>query len=206
MRSISKNLAAKLRLGAVVFAERGYDAATIEALSEATGVPSSTLYYNFAGKQEILAFLLQDWLDRTSVVVATAIEGPATAAVRLEAVIRAQLAAMAADPATCQMLLAELGRIDRLPHIADAVQQAFHRPVAKLLAEGTVDGSLAEVSIENATSVIYGAVTLTGLHHVVASNGDVPAFDADAVAGDVVGLVMNGLAARMINDNAGDGQ
>ena len=160
MRSISKDLAAKLRLGAAVFAERGYDAATIEALSEATGVPSSTLYYNFDGKQEILAFLLQDWLDRTSVVVATAIEGPATAAVRLERVIRAQLAAMADDPSTCQMLLAELGRIGRLPHIVDAVQQAFHRPVAKLLVEGAVDGSLAEVSIENATAVIYAHLLL----------------------------------------------
>lgn len=196
MRSISKDLAAKLRLGAAVFAERGYDAATIEALSEATGVPSSTLYYNFDGKQEILAFLLQDWLDRTSVVVATAIEGPATAAVRLEAVIRAQLKAMADDPSTCQMLLAELGRIDRLPHIADAVQQAFHRPVAKLLVEGAIDGSLAEVSIENATAVIYGAVTLTGLHHVVAGDNNAPAFDVDEVAGDVVGLVMNGLRER----------
>ena len=196
MRTISVDLAAKLRLGAAVFAERGYDAATIEALSEATAVPSSTLYYNFAGKQEILAFLLQDWLDRTSVVVATAIEGPSTAAVRLEAVIRAQLGAMAEDPSTCQMLLAELGRIDRLPHIAAAVQQAFHRPVAKLLVEGAADGSLAEVSIENATAVIYGAVTLTGLRHVVAGDGQTPAFDVDEVAGDVVGLVMNGLGAR----------
>lgn len=196
MRSISKDLAAKLRLGAAVFAERGYDAATIEALSEATGVPSSTLYYNFDGKQEILAFLLQDWLDRTSVVVATAIEGSATAAIRLEEVIRAQLAAMADDPSTCQMLLAELGRIDRLPHIADAVQQAFHRPVAKLLVEGAVDGSLAEVSIENATAVVYGAVTLTGLHHVVASDGHAPAFDVDEVAADIFRIVMNGLGAR----------
>lgn len=196
MRSISKDLAAKLRLAAAVFAERGYDEATIEALSEATGVPTSTLYYNFHGKQEILAFLLQDWLDRTSVLVAAAIEGPAAAAVRLEAVIRAQLAAMADDPSTCQMLLAELGRIDRLPHIADAVQQAFHRPVAKLLVEGAIDGSLAEVSIENATAVVYGAVTLTGLHHVVAGDDNVPAFDVDDVADDVVGLVMSGLEPR----------
>lgn len=196
MRSISKDLAAKLRPAAAVFAERGYDAATIEALSEATGVPTSTLYYNFHGKQEILAFLLQDWLDRTSALVATAIEGPAVAAVRLESVIRAQLAAMAEDPLTCQMLLAELGRIDRLPHIADAVQQAFHRPVAKLLVEGAIDGSLAEVSIENATAVVYGAVTLTGLHHVVASDGNAPAFDVDDVAHDVVRLVIRGLGPR----------
>ena len=76
MRTISKDLADKLRPAAAVFAERGYDAATIEVLSEATGVPTSTLYYNFDGKQELLAFLLQDWLDRTSVLVATAIGDP----------------------------------------------------------------------------------------------------------------------------------
>jgi AcrR family transcriptional regulator len=194
MRELSDELAAKVRVGAVVFAEHGYDGTTIEMFSRATAIPTSTLYYNFAGKQEILAFLMQDWLNRTSRVVAEAIESSESAAVRLAGVIEAQLTAMATDPITCQVLLAELGRLGRLPHIADAVQEAFHRPVAKLLAEGVADGSIADVSIENTTAVIYGAVTLTGLHHVVASNGDIPAFDASTVGADVARIIMNGLS------------
>lgn len=196
MRSVSDALRAKLRSAAAVFAECGFDGATIEALSEATGVPSSTLYYNFDGKEQILAFLLQDWLERISSAVDEAISSRDATPLRLEAVIRAQLEAMAADPATCQVLLTELGRIDRLPAIADAVQAAFHSPVAKLLADGAADGSLRAVDVENATSAVFGAVTLTGLHHVVANPGEVPAFDAEVVAESVVDFVVSGIGVR----------
>ena len=193
MRQISDELRGKLRAGAPILAERGFDATTIDALSDATGVPSSTLYYNFAGKEEILAFLLEDWLDRTSAAVDAAIASDRTASERLGDLIEAQLAAMAEDPATCQVLLAELGRIDRLPRIAEAVQSAFHRPVAKLLTDGAANGHLRTVVVEHATSVLYGAVIITGLHHVIGTGGAIPAFDARAVAATVMDLVLDGL-------------
>ena len=193
MRQISDDMRAKLRAAAPIFADRGFEATTIDALSDATGVPSSTLYYNFAGKEEILAFLLEDWLDRTSAAVDAAIATDRTARERLGDVIEAQLSAMAEDPATCQVLLAELGRIDRLPRIAEAVQSAFHRPVAKLLADGADHGYLRTVDIEHATSVLYGAVIITGLHHLIEATGEVPAFDARAVAATVMDLVLHGL-------------
>lgn len=193
MRQISDDLRAKLRAAAPIFAERGFDATTIDALSDATGVAGSTLYYNFAGKEEILAFLLEDWLDRTSAAVDAAIDTDRTARERLGDVIEAQLAAMAEDPATCQVLLAELGRIDRLPRIAEAVQSAFHRPVAKLLTDGAACGHLRTVDVEHATSVLYGAVIITGLHHLIEAGGAVPAFDAQSVAATVMDLVLHGL-------------
>lgn len=193
MRQISDDMRAKLRAAAPIFADRGFEATTIDALSDATGVPSSTLYYNFAGKEEILAFLLEDWLDRTSAAVDAAIATDRTARERLGDVIEAQLSAMAEDPATCQVLLAELGRIDRLPRIAEAVQSAFHRPVAKLLADGADHGYLRTVDIEHATSVLYGAVIITGLHHLIETTGEVPAFNARAVAATVMDLVLHGL-------------
>jgi TetR/AcrR family transcriptional regulator len=193
MRQISNALRSKLRTASTIFAQRGFDGTTIEALSETTGIPSSTLYYNFTGKNEILAFLLQDWLERTSAGVEAAIASNGSASDRLAAVVTAQLDAMANDPATCQVLLAELGRIDRLPHIADAVQSAFHRPVAKLLADGAAHNCFRKVDIEHATSVLYGAVIITGLHHVIASDGVVPAFDSAEVAATVMDLVLHGL-------------
>ena len=193
MRQISERLREKMRAASPIFAARGFDATTVDALSDATGVPVSTLYYNFEGKEEILAFLLQDWLERTSTSVDVAISSEGTARHRLGEVISAQLAAMAEDPATCQVLLAELGRIDRLPRIAEAVQDAFHRPVAKLLVDGAAEGELRDVDIEHATSVLYGAVIITGLHHIIDASGAVPAFDAPQVSAAVIDLVLNGL-------------
>ena len=193
VREVSEEVRAGLRAAASVFAERGFDGATIELISAATGVPSSTLYYNLAGKQGILEFLLQDFLQRMASVVDEAIANEGSAAVRLDGVIRAQLRVVADEPATCQMLLTEMGRIDSLPAIADAVQHAFHRPVAKVLADGAADGSLRSIDVETATSAVFGAVTLSGLHHVVANPGVVPAFDADAVADSVLDLLLAGL-------------
>lgn len=193
MREISNEMRTKMRAAATIFAERGFDGTTVDALSHATGVPSSTLYYNFEGKEEILAFLLEDWLDRTSAAAIEAIATDRTAKERLGDLITAQLTAMANDPATCQVLLAELGRIDRLPRIAEAVQSAFHRPVAKLLADGAAQGHLRTVDVEHATSVLYGAVIISGLHHIIGAQGAVPAFDAAEVAASVMDLVLHGL-------------
>lgn len=69
-----------------MFVERRFDAPTIELLSDATSVPTSTRDSKFDRKQEILAFLVHDWLDRTAdVVEAAATDRPAT--VRLRQVI-----------------------------------------------------------------------------------------------------------------------
>ncbi len=193
MRPISDEMRTSMRSAAAVFAERGFDGTTMDALREVTGVPTSTLYYYFEGKEQVLSFLLEDWLDRTSAAVAEAIATDRTAKERLGDLIAAQLTAMANDPATCQVLLAELGRIDRLPRIAEAVQSAFHRPVAKLLADGAADGHLRTVDVENATSVLYGGVIISGLHHIVGAQGEAPAFDAAEVAASVMDLVLHGL-------------
>jgi len=193
MRPISAELGDKMRSTAEVFAQHGFDGATISAISEATGVPTSTIYYNFDGKLEILTFLLRAWLDRTALVVEEAVAGSESAAVRLARLIEAHLYSMAHDPSTCQVMFAEVGRIGRLPEVSEAVQQAFHGPVAALLEEGAADGSLSNVPVQTATSVIYGAVTLTGLQHIVVSEGAVPAFDVGQVSDEVADIVMNGI-------------
>ncbi|MBV1892772.1 MAG: TetR/AcrR family transcriptional regulator [Ilumatobacteraceae bacterium] len=193
MRPISTELGDKMRVTAEVFAEHGFDGATISAISKATGVPTSTIYYNFDGKLEILAFLLRAWLNRTSVVVQEAVAGADSAAVRLARLIDAHMYSMAHDPSTFQVLFAEQGRIGRLPDVSDAVQEVFHRPLAELLVQGAADGSLKDVTVETATSVIYGAVTFSGLRRIVTSDGAVPAFDPGLVSAEVGEIVLKGI-------------
>jgi len=191
MRPVPPELAARLQPAAEVFAELGFDDARIEDLTEATGVPTSTLYYYFAGKQEVLAFLLRYWLDRIAEAVEHTVRSEGTARARLERVVRTQLELMAAHPATCRVLLEELGRTGRLPDIAKAVNDAFHHPVERLLAEGTEDGSLRPVAVETTAAAIFGAVTIAGLHYLVAGN-ELPAAE---VADQVLSLILDGLSS-----------
>ena len=200
MRAVPDALAERLRPAAETFAALGFEQARLDDLTAATGIPTSTLYYYFDGKQEILTFLLADWLAKVgSAVTAAASDdgtaggaGARTARDRLIAVVRAQVAQMAAHPATCRILLAELGRIDRLPNLADQVREVFMLPVARVLAEGALDGSLRRVDPEVTASAVYGAVTITGVRYVLTGG----AFTPDEIADRVLSLVLDGVAPR----------
>jgi TetR/AcrR family transcriptional regulator len=190
VRPVPSTIAAKLARAAELFANRGLDQAKIEDVAEATGVPKATLYYYFTGKEEILAHLLAETLQNTADAVAVALDQPGSGADRLRAVIDAQLAVMAEQPAVCRALISELGRAGRIPEIASAIEAAYYTPVAQVLAEGAADGSLKAVeSTSEAVMVIFGAVTITGLHYLVRDEG-LP----DEAAPRIAALLMHGLA------------
>jgi len=43
-----------------LFAEKGYDATSIEEITATVGVAKGTLYYHFASKEEIFNFLIEE--------------------------------------------------------------------------------------------------------------------------------------------------
>lgn len=188
-REIPPELAERLRHAAGTFAEVGFDQARIEDISAATGVASSTIYYYLTGKEGLLAFLLTDWLDTVATSVERSLSGERTVRGGLAAVIGAHLRLMNDHPATSRVLLAENGRIARLPKIAEAMQAAFHRPVEKVLRDGLDNGELRSVDAEATAAAIYGALTFGGLHYLVVGRR-IP----DQLAESITALVLDGIA------------
>lgn len=189
-RAVPPAIASKLPAAAAVFAEHGVDDTSIKDVSELIGVPRATLYYYFAGKEDILAFLLQSLLDDIARRVADAHASGDAAIHRLRAVLAAQLEVLGANPDAAQLLVANFGRAGRLSEIASAVDAAFHEPVRDLLAAGAADGSLRPVNVERTASAIFGAVALVGLHEIVFRG----ALDPVEVLDDVEKLLLCGLA------------
>lgn len=189
-RAVPPAIASKLPAAAAVFAEHGVDGTSIKDVSELIGVPRATLYYYFAGKEDILAFLLQSLLDDIARRVADALASGDAAIHRLRAVLATQLEVLGANPDAAQLLVANLGRVGRLSDIASAVDAAFHEPVRDLLAAGAADGSLRPVNVERTASAIFGAVALVGLHEILFRG----ALDPSEVLEDVKELLLRGLA------------
>jgi TetR/AcrR family transcriptional regulator len=189
MRKVPDEMVAKLRRASETFASLGYEAARMEDLAKVTGIPTSTMYYYFAGKHQVLAFLVRDYLDNLAAAIADALEEAEAPTDRLASLVRAHLGVMAAQPHTCQILLSELGRIGRLPDMAEAVQSAVHRPLQKILADGVADRSFRPLDTESTTSTIYGAVTMTALHHLVAGASLQP----ELLAEEILGVVLRGV-------------
>nr|WP_292990535.1 TetR family transcriptional regulator [Mycobacterium sp.] len=158
-----------------------------------TGVPKATLYYYFAGKEDILAFLLEDLLQEISDAVIAIVQVDGTGAERLDEVIHAQLGAMARRPAVCRALIGELGRAGRMPVIAEMISTAYQQPVEALLVAGAADGSLLAQPDPRATSIaLFGAVTVSALMYLVTRDH----LDETLVAGALHGVMFDGLRPR----------
>jgi TetR/AcrR family transcriptional regulator len=189
-RAVPEALAHKLTAVAGDFAS-SFDEVRMEDIAAASGVPRATLYYYFAGKDDVLAFLLRSMLDDLRVSVATALEAGGSARTRLQAVVRAQLAHLAANPATSQLLLMNLGRAGRAGQIAGGIDAGFHGPVREILRDGISKGEIGDVDVELATTAVYAAVTIVGLQSLVVAGG----IDVDGIAGRLFPLFWSGLAA-----------
>ena len=187
-RAVPPAVAEKLRSAATGLAT-GFDDIGMGAIASASGIPRATLYYYFAGKDDVLAFLLRSMVDDLRDSVTAALETVGDTRARLEAIVRAQLTHLAANRSASLLLLMNLGRAGRLGAIASEIDDGFHGPVRQILAEGVADRQIAEIDVETTATAIYGAVTALGLHSLIVSGG----LDVDAAAARLFSLFWSGL-------------
>jgi AcrR family transcriptional regulator len=159
----------------------------IDGLAELSGVPRATIYYYFSGKDDVMAFLLAQKVQRASVVVADAAAGSGSAADRLGRVLRSMLHQMAEHPALCTRLLCWITTPTAEQLVIEA-QSALLAPMRALVSEGQSSGELADVDPIDATTAIMGAVAMVAMRHTV--NGQ---FDPDAVADALIPVVLDGM-------------
>jgi AcrR family transcriptional regulator len=190
-RRVPAGLADKLTTAASGFAV-SFDDVGMEDIASASGIPRATLYYYFAGKDDVLGFLLRSMLDDLRESVAVALDAGGDARNRLAAVVRAQLAHLAANPAASQLLLMNLGRAGRLGDIATGIDTGFHAPVRRVLADGVASGELVDLDVELTASAFYGAVTIVGLRSLVITGG----VDVDAITERLFPVFWSGVTAH----------
>jgi AcrR family transcriptional regulator len=189
VREVTETIAAALPNASAVFAARGLDGTRMDDIVEATGIPRPTLYYHFSSKEEILGWLLRRLTRDLAVDIGQILDRDEPADQRLVAIIDAYLRLFDEHRELCTVLLTELGRITRIPELADAVWATFHEPVRKMLYAGEQDGSLRAVDDEMAASAIFGAVTMVGLHYIVTGQP----VDAGTMSTRLDDLVLQGL-------------
>ena len=167
IRPLPDDLAERIDLAAQVFADNGLDATRIEHLAKATGIPRATLYYYFPGKEHILAHLLSRTLRQMTATLSDVAAEPGTGRERLARLVRAHLVFIGEHGPTYRLLFAELGRAASLVDIAAGVDLAIMSPIREALRDGQRDGSLHVDDIGAATSIVYGAVLITGMQHLL---------------------------------------
>ena len=167
MREVPAEMAANLHAAADRLLA-SFDDLQMNSIAQAAGVARSSLYYYFANKEDVLAYLLRSILEELTTATIDAASGAGSPSDRLDAVIRAQLEHLNQHPAAHQQLIANLGRAGKLPDIAAQVNQNFEVPVRRLLAEGASDGSFRTLpDAELGATALFDTVLVIGLRALV---------------------------------------
>lgn len=189
MRKVPAEMAEQLLSVANVLGT-SFESTRIDEIVEASGIPRATLYYYFDGKDQMLAFLLRESLNRLVEQAGKVAAGPGDAALRLVELVRAQLRYMFENPGTSQLLFLSLGSAGAMPEVASRIDAGFHQPVRQLLHEGAADGSIrVQENDDLASSALFGALTSVGLRCIVSADDP----DADVVVEALLPMFWNGL-------------
>lgn len=190
MREVPPDLAAKLVASAPHLT--GGDEVRMDDIARASGIPRATLYYYFAGKDDILAFLLDAHLADLAARIAHAVAATDDARSRLAEVLGIILELPVITPEASQLLLLNLSRIAKLPDIAAAFDQACIAPIRQVLEDAIRRKEIASVDVATSATAIFGAATIAGLGSALLHQPD----HKSSLIDDVVTLVWDGIAPR----------
>jgi AcrR family transcriptional regulator len=162
----------------------------MEDIAIASGIPRGTLYYYFDGKSEILTFLLGAMLLSFSEKFEQAVHSSDDTRTRLEALMRAQLGLIAANPATAPALMSHIGQISRPSDLAVQIDQLCLAPIRELLDDGVRRNEVGAIDIATAASTIFAAVSISAITSLVLGN-----LDIDQLSNNLMAVLWNGLSA-----------
>ena len=150
-----------LAAAAELFTRQGYGTTTTRAIAERAGLRQASMYHYFAGKEDILAALLEGTVRPSLDLARTLVAHPsaeAGAEARLWALCRADVELLCGGPYN-------LGALYLLPEVAAERFAAFHRVRAELKASyrgllaGTAAASpLPAAELELRADLVFGLI------------------------------------------------
>ena len=173
-----------LQAAAKLFHERGFDAVGVDEIGARAGVTGPAIYRHFSGKDEILATLFDEAMDRLLVHVGTPVEDPSA---ELDHLIRAHAEFALND----RELISVYAREDR--SLAEPFRRRIHRRQRQYVERwiDVLHRCYPERSEDELTSAAYAAIGLL----VSVAHWPRAALKTEGLVDLLAAVVMGGLAA-----------
>lgn len=183
-----------LAIARKVFAERGYDAASVAEIARRAGVVEGTVYAYFPTKRDLLVEVLRGFYEPLIAEAEASLKQIRGAESRVRFLIARQLRAFTQDLDLCRLVIREI-RPD-LELYGDAVHGLNRRYTAvalETIEQGIRDGELREDLVPSVVrDLIYG-----GIEHAVwgfVFSGE--SVDVETVTDQLARAVLSGILAR----------
>ncbi|MBC9785411.1 TetR/AcrR family transcriptional regulator [Heliobacterium chlorum] len=154
--------------GAVdVFAEKGFDRATMDEVAERSGVAKGTLYYHFGGKEDLIRFLMEEGVGQLTEHVEQARNQSADPVEQLRRAIEAQIVFFDQNREFCQLLLKGVwSTSDRQIQFREIMQKYFNQ-LQEIIDAGIAHKQLRAMPAEWAAVSLFGMVSIVSLRVIL---------------------------------------
>jgi AcrR family transcriptional regulator len=188
VRAVSPDIAREL-IAATDELGASFDALRMDDLAKASGIPRATLYYHFAGKDDIVAFLHEVMLAEHRAAVQ--VEGGGPARERLTLLLARHRAHVSRHPGSAQLLVVHLGRLRGLSELATTMYDPMLEPIEQILRDGVATGELRSIDVRRTATAISNTAHVAAIRSVVSGDLD----DVEEAAAWLVDLFWDGVAA-----------
>lgn len=133
---------ALIAAGRRLFAECGFDGASVRAITAAAGANLAAITYHFGSKERFYARVVESTVGPFAERVIAAASAPGAPLERVEAVVRVYFDHLAAVPELPKFMLQGLVLGGALPEAAAAAMRRGHAALTALIREGQAAGSM----------------------------------------------------------------
>ncbi len=136
----------------------------LEDIATLIGSARATLYYHFSGRDDLIAFLLEENLRAAAETIELAVTTTQPPpAVQLRSAVTALAGFLGGQPGVCAGLLSFAGATGRLGTLMAAKDAALAAPLRKLLDEGAATGQFTISDSRDAANAILGGALIATL-------------------------------------------
>ena len=141
-----------------LFAEKGYDATSIEEITATVGVAKGTLYYHFSSKEEIFQFLVEEGVKLLKNSIAIKTDKLTNSLDKIKAIVLIELKVLVKYESFMTIILSEIwGTGQRSKMCRDYVFE-YIQMIQEIVEEGMKKKELQEANPNVIASGIFGFV------------------------------------------------
>ncbi len=178
-----------------VFAEKGFEAATLEEIAERAELAKGTIYGYFDHKEALFFSLIEEILEGQAQILEEVHEREMTAPEKLREVIRSYVHYLAERQDLFRILMGQSGGLTG--NIRDEIRQKYfqvHRhqlaPLVAILEEGARKGELKDLPAQAMAYVIVGLIHGAMIPLVITQD----VRNEDEVIRTITGVLLEGVA------------
>jgi AcrR family transcriptional regulator len=133
----------------------------LEDIAALIGSARATLYYHFSGRDDLVAFLLEEHLRVAANTIALAVTTTQPPAAQLRSAITALVEFLGGQPGVCAGMLSFAGATGRLGTLMAAKDANLTEPLRKLLDQGATHQFTINDSRDSANAILGAALIAT---------------------------------------------